>query len=51
MRPVIRSLGLALVLAGMSAGTVAAHECVVVNRSDQGDLKAVGAVFAALENA
>lgn len=40
MRTIVRSLGLALTLAAMSVGTVAAHECVVVNRSDQGDLKA-----------
>ena len=40
MRNVVRSLGLALALAAVSVGTVTAHECVVVNRSDQGDLKA-----------
>ena len=40
MRTVVRSLGLALALTALTVGSVAAHECIVVNRSDQGDLKA-----------
>jgi hypothetical protein len=41
MRTVVRSLVLALALGTVPLATVAAHECVVVNRSAMGNLHAV----------
>lgn len=37
MRVLVRSLALALTLAAIPLASVAAHECIVVNRSDTGD--------------
>jgi hypothetical protein len=37
MRVLIRSVALAVALAAIPLGSVAAHECIVVNRSDTGD--------------
>jgi hypothetical protein len=37
---VLRSLALALVISAVPLASVAAHECIVVNRSDTGDLHA-----------
>jgi hypothetical protein len=42
MRVVIRSLVLALALAAVPLASVAAHECIVVNRSDTGNEHASG---------
>ena len=42
MRVLIRSLVLALALAAVPLASVAAHECIVVNRSDTGNEHASG---------
>jgi hypothetical protein len=42
MRILIRSLVVALALGVVPVATVAAHECIVVNRSDMGDEHATG---------
>lgn len=40
MRTLVRSICLALALAAIPLSTVAAHECIVANRSDTGDAHA-----------
>lgn len=42
MRVLVRSLALALALAAIPLASVAAHECIVVNRSDSGNEHASG---------
>jgi hypothetical protein len=42
MRVLVRSLALALALAAIPLASVAAHECIVVNRSDTGNEHASG---------
>ena len=42
MRVLVRSLTLALALAAIPLASVAAHECIVVNRSDTGNEHASG---------
>jgi hypothetical protein len=42
MRVLLRSLALALALAAVPLASVAAHECIVVNRSDTGNQHASG---------
>ena len=42
MRVLVRSLALALALAAIPLATVAAHECIVVNRSATGNQHASG---------
>ena len=54
MRVLARSLALALALITVPLAAVAAHECVVVNRSDTGEVhgeRLVGALFDALTKA
>jgi hypothetical protein len=42
MRVLVRSLALAMALAAIPLASVAAHECIVVNRSDTGNEHASG---------